>query len=189
MKKNIAIWASGTGSNAQKIIEYFQHDSTVRIALLVSNKKDIPFNLFSEKYSIPLLLLKKNDFFHSQDCIQLFTSYRIDLHVLAGFLWKIPDYLISNYPKKIINIHPSLLPKYGGKNMYGMHVHNAVFENKEKVSGISIHYVNEHFDEGELIFQKKVSIEDCNSPKDIQQRVLKLEHLYYAETIKKILLD
>jgi phosphoribosylglycinamide formyltransferase-1 len=186
--KNIAIWASGTGSNAKKIIDYFINHKQIRVSLLISNKPNIPFNNLSSDYDIPLLLLNSFDFYKSEILLENIKKYNIELHVLAGFLWKIPQYFIQENENKIINIHPALLPKYGGKGMYGMHIHKAVFENNENESGITIHYVNKNYDEGNVILQHSINIENTSSPAEIQENILKLEHQFFAPTIEKLLL-
>jgi len=186
--KNITIWASGTGSNAQKIIEYFSNHPNIKIALLISNKPNIPFNQFSQTYNIPLFVLQKSDFIDTNHVIELLEKYNIDLNVLAGFLWKIPSSIIQHYPNKIINIHPSLLPKYGGKGMFGANVHQAVWDNKEKESGITIHYVNANYDEGNIIYQESINIEQASNAQEIQKLVLTLEHKNFAPIVESVLI-
>ena len=149
----IAVFASGGGSNAQKIIEYFNNSRVATIALIVSNKPEAGVVTIAEKNTIPTLIIEKEKFLKGSGYTDDLKKEGIDLIVLAGFLWKIPASLIKAFPGKIINIHPALLPKHGGKGMYGFHVHQAVIDNKEKESGITIHYVDEQYDHGQPIFQ------------------------------------
>ena len=184
---NIAVFASGSGSNAQKIFEHFEHHSTLKVALLVCNKPEAYVIERAKKFGIPVLIVDKNSFSDENFLLSALKEYKIDFIVLAGFLWLIPAYLIKAYPDKMVNIHPALLPKYGGKGMHGAHVHKAVHENKEKESGISIHFVNEVYDSGKVIFQATCNVEGL-PPEDIAKEVLKLEHLHFPEVIEKILL-
>nr|MCU0323307.1 phosphoribosylglycinamide formyltransferase [Chitinophagaceae bacterium] len=151
--KNIAIFASGAGTNAAKIIEHFAKSASVKITLIVCNKPDAGVLTIAANHKIPSLLIEKENFFRGDAYLPQLKAGAIDFIVLAGFLWKVPEQLIAAFPNKIINIHPALLPKYGGKGMYGHFVHEAVIAHQEKESGITIHYVNEHFDEGKHIFQ------------------------------------
>jgi phosphoribosylglycinamide formyltransferase-1 len=184
--KKIAIFASGGGTNAQKIIEYFHRDKEIEIALVVSNKPNAYVLTRAVKNNIPTYLLDRESFYENRNVVGELRKYGIDHIILAGFLWLIPAYLIDLYPKKIINIHPALLPKYGGKGMYGIHVHRAVRENNESFSGISVHYVNQKYDEGELIFQASTKIDLSDSPYDIAEKVQKLEHKYFPMVIESI---
>lgn len=154
-KKNIVILASGTGSNAQKIINHFRSSSFAHIALIVSNKPDAGVLQIARQENIPTDLIDRQSFYHTDDFLLRLKALPADLIVLAGFLWKVPDNLLQAFPNQIINIHPALLPLYGGKGMYGMKVHQAVLAARDKESGITIHYTNEVYDEGEVILQKK----------------------------------
>ena len=185
--KKIAVFVSGTGSNTLKIFEYFKNKEIVEIALIVSNKKSA--GILSNKIviSIPKRIVSRTEFYDTNKLSTELQNQNIDLIVLAGFLWKIPDYLIHEFPNKIINIHPALLPKYGGKGMYGSHVHRAVFESSDTHSGMSIHFVNEFYDEGELIFQATCDVSDAKNPEEIAERVLALEHKYYPQIIEQVL--
>lgn len=183
----IAIFASGRGSNAKKIIHHFEDKNATSIALVVSNKKDAPVLALAEQHNIPTIVLTKSSFYHSKEILSSLQSFQIDFIALAGFLWLLPAYLIKAYPKKILNIHPALLPKYGGKGMYGMNVHHAVREAHEKHSGISIHYVNEHYDEGNILFQASCEIHQDDSAEDIAKKVQTLEHQYFPSVIEAIL--
>jgi len=185
--KNLAIFASGGGSNAEKIITYFKDKDTATVKLIFSNKQDAFVCTRAKNHGIPYSIFDKNDFQNEIYFLNILREQKIDFIILAGFLWKIPPYLINAFPKKIINIHPSLLPKYGGKGMYGKHVHQAVFNNFEKVSGITIHYVNDNYDEGSFILQKEVKLNILDTPKIIAEKVLKLEHLHFAKTIETLL--
>jgi formyltetrahydrofolate-dependent phosphoribosylglycinamide formyltransferase len=183
----VAIFASGTGTNAQKIIEYFKHHPSIKISLVVCNKPDAGVLKTAEQHYIPTLLIKKEQFFRGDAYVAELKIHHINFIVLAGFLWKVPAALIQAYPNKIINIHPALLPKYGGKGMYGHFVHEAVIANKEKESGITIHYVNEQFDEGEIIFQATCAINVTDTSETLAQKVHVLEHEHFASLIEQLL--
>ncbi len=184
---NIAIFASGAGSNAKKIIETFKGSTPVNIALIVCNKPGAGVLKIAADNQIPTLMIEKDKFFRGNDYVQELKEKGIDFIVLAGFLWKIPSALITAYPHKIINIHPALLPKYGGKGMYGQHVHEAVIANKEKESGISIHYVDELYDHGQTIFQATCPVYENDSPDTLAQRIHQLEHEHYPRVIGELL--
>ncbi|MCX6183136.1 MAG: phosphoribosylglycinamide formyltransferase [Bacteroidetes bacterium] len=183
---NIAVFASGSGSNAQKIFERFEQHSHIKVALLVCNKPEAYVIDRAKNFGIPVLLVDKSSFSDENFLLPALKKHNIEFIVLAGFLWLIPAYLIKAYPNKMVNIHPALLPKYGGKGMHGAHVHNAVYENKEKESGISIHFVNEIYDSGEVIFQATCLVEGLQ-PEEIANEVLKLEHHHFPEVIEKLL--
>jgi len=185
--KKIAVFASGAGSNAAKIIEKFKGHSSVTVSLVVCNKPGAGVLQIAEKNKIPTLLIDKEKFFRGNGYVDELKEKGIDLIVLAGFLWKLPGALIKAYPKKIINIHPALLPKYGGKGMYGQFVHETVLANKEKESGITIHYVDEHYDNGDIIFQAKCEVLENDTPDSLVQRIHKLEHEYYPKVIENLL--
>jgi phosphoribosylglycinamide formyltransferase 1 len=187
MKKNIAIFASGGGSNALKIIEHFLSSSKGNIALIVCNKANAGVLEIAEQFDIQTLIINKKDFYESEDILKTFEQHQIDFVVLAGFLWLMPAYLVKAFPQGIVNIHPALLPKYGGKGMYGHYVHEAVKAAGESESGMTIHYVNEHYDEGSIIFQATCLLESSDSPDDIARKVLALEHAHYAMVIEGIL--
>jgi phosphoribosylglycinamide formyltransferase-1 len=190
--KGIAIFASGAGSNAEKIIEHFaliKNSSSGRIVLIVCNKPQAGVLKIAEANNIPVLLIEKEKFFRGNGYADELKAAGIDFIVLAGFLWKIPSALIKAYPKKIVNIHPALLPKYGGKGMYGMHVHEAVIANKEKESGITIHYVDEVYDHGDIIFQAQCPVLRDDTPEVLARRIHILEHRHYPEIIEKIITE
>ncbi len=183
---NIAVFASGAGSNAQQIINYFKHHSAIRVALIVCNKQKAGVLNIAERELIPALIIKK-DTFEKTGYVPELIRFGIDFIVLAGFLWKIPSLLIKNYPDNIINIHPALLPSYGGKGMYGNAVHKAVVDGKEKESGITIHYVDEIYDNGKIIFQAKCSVDQEETPDSLASKIHILEHMYYPIEIERIL--
>jgi formyltetrahydrofolate-dependent phosphoribosylglycinamide formyltransferase len=183
---NVAIFASGGGSNAQQIINYFS-SSPVKIALVVCNKPGAGVLQVAAKEGIPSLLIDKEQFFNGDNYLPALQQHNIDFIVLAGFLWKVPDALVRAYPKKIINIHPALLPKYGGSGMYGRHVHEAVIHNKEKQSGITIHYVDELYDHGEIIFQATCAVEENDTAETLARKVQGLEHGYYGRVIEGVI--
>jgi len=181
----LAIFASGKGSNAEKIIEYFKNHQRIKVALILSNKKDAGVLGIALRHQIKTLLIGKDNFNHTDTYVQYLQNQGITHIVLAGFLWKVPDNLIQAFPKKIINIHPALLPKYGGKGMYGAHVHQAVINAGEKESGISIHLVDEEYDHGKTIFQAKVRVEATDTPESLAEKIHVLEHRHYPEVIRK----
>lgn len=184
--KNIAIMASGTGSNAQKIIEYFSDKTEATVRLIITNRKDAGVLSVAHRAKIPALVVSKESLEHSTTLLQDLDKYQIDFVVLAGFLLLIPPYLVHKYPHKMVNIHPALLPKYGGKGMYGMFVHEAVYRAKDLWSGITIHYVNEKYDEGSVVFQEKCEILPTDRPLDIAMKVLALEHAHYPAVIHRL---
>ena len=183
--KRIALLASGSGSNAENIIRYFSGNPEYIFPLIVSNKKDAYVHERAKNLDIPSFTLSK-DGFASGELLALLRKFEIDGIVLAGFLLKVPESLIEAYPDKIVNIHPALLPKYGGKGMYGHYVHEAVVENKETESGITIHYVNENYDEGRILFQAKCPVLPTDSPDDVAAKVHELEYKYFPEVIAKV---
>lgn len=183
--QKIAIFASGTGSNARKIVEYFQAHPNIEVALVISNKPTAPVLKMAAENQISTLIISKESFYQTEAILTALAQ--VDLIVLAGFLWLIPAYLIKHFPKKIINIHPALLPEYGGKGMYGKYVHQAVKAAGESHSGITIHYVNEVYDEGQIIFQESCELEADDTAEQIAQKVLALEHAHFAPVIEQLL--
>jgi phosphoribosylglycinamide formyltransferase 1 len=183
--KQIAIFASGTGTNAQAIIEHFKENKKACVSLIVTNNAQSGVLKIAAENNIKTAIVSKEGISDSERMKNLLKE--IDLIVLAGFLLLIPEHLVESFPKKIINIHPALLPKYGGKGMYGIKVHEAVKANNETETGITIHYVNEHFDEGEIIEQQKITINKDDSPIDIQRKVQQLEHEYFARCLERLL--
>ena len=184
--KNIAILASGAGSNAQKILEHFSDRMDISVCLIVSNKQEAGVLNIAKVASIDTFVVTRDSFYSSTDLLVELNKRNIDFIVLAGFLWLIPPYLIQHYPDRIINIHPALLPKYGGKGMYGHFVHEAVHLAKDNHSGITIHYVNEKYDEGSIVFQERCEILPSDQPEDIAKKVQVLEHLYYPTVIDQL---
>jgi phosphoribosylglycinamide formyltransferase-1 len=184
--KNIASLASGAGSNAQKIVEHFSDRMDIAVRLIVSNKKEAGVLNIAKLASIDTFVVTRDSFYSSTDLLVELNKRNIDFIVLAGFLWLIPPYLIQHYPDRIINIHPALLPKYGGKGMYGHFVHEAVYLAKDNHSGITIHYVNEKYDEGSIVFQERCEILPSDQPEDIAKKVQILEHLYYPTVIDQL---
>ena len=187
MMKRILIFASGSGTNTQKIIEYFQSHSNAQVVLVLTNKKDAKVIDRCKKLEIKSLYFSNNDFYHSNTVFNIIKSVQPDLIVLAGFLWKFPEYLLKEFPNRVINLHPALLPKYGGKGMYGMNVHRAVIKNKEKETGITIHYINENYDEGAIIFQKSFLVSEYDTPKTIASKIHELEYEFFPKVIEELL--
>ncbi len=183
---NIAIFASGTGSNARKIIEHFKNSPSVRVALVVSNKKDAGVLDIAHEHGIPTQVIDRKMFYETEDLLGILKKHGIEFIVLAGFLWLVPAYLVRAFPKKMVNIHPALLPKFGGKGMYGKHVHEAVKSANETETGITIHLVNEHYDEGDIVFQTKCPVLPDDTPGDIARRVLQLEHRHFPTIIAQL---
>lgn len=188
--KRIAVFASGTGTNAQRIIDHFSDGTkNALVALIVCNKPGAGVLQIAEKESIPSILIEKERFFRGDAYVPALQEKGVDFVVLAGFLWKIPQLLIDSFPRRIINIHPALLPKYGGKGMYGNFVHEAVIEAKERESGITIHYVDEHYDHGDVIFQATCSVDSTDDAHALSKKIHHLEHKHYPEIIERILKD
>jgi formyltetrahydrofolate-dependent phosphoribosylglycinamide formyltransferase len=183
----IAIFASGTGSNAQKIIDHFHGHPSIKIALIVTNNPLAGVLNIAKKEGLPTLIIEREKFLKGDAYLPELKEKNIQFIVLAGFLWKIPQKLIDKYPRHIINIHPALLPKYGGKGMYGKHVHYAVLSAGEKESGITIHYVDEHYDNGDVIFQEKCPVLPGDSIESLTERIHALEHKYYPQIIENVL--
>lgn len=183
--KRIALFASGSGTNAQNIIEYFSDNKEVVVDSLWSNKKDAFALKRAEKLGVDAFTFDRDSFYKTDKIAHRLEERKIDLIVLAGFLWLVPQNLIKNFT--IINIHPALLPKYGGKGMYGMNVHNAVIENGDSESGITIHYVNEKFDDGEIIFQARCPVDKTDKAEDVAEKVHQLEYQFFPEIIQKVL--
>lgn len=186
---NIAIFASGAGSNARKIIEYFANHTNIRVALVLSNNRSAGVLDIAKTHQIPIAICNKVTLQKEEEIMPLLHQFHIDFIALAGFMVLIPAYLTVAFQNRIINIHPALLPKYGGKGMYGMHVHEAVFQQQEKESGISIHFVNAKYDDGDIIFQEKINIENCENATEIASKVLACEHANYAKVIEKVVIE
>jgi phosphoribosylglycinamide formyltransferase-1 len=184
--KKIVLFASGNGTNAENIMNYFSQPVEGKVVAVFSNNEQAKVLDRASKFEVPTIIFSKEQF-HSEAILTKLLEINPDLIVLAGFLWKFPLHIITHFPNKVINIHPALLPKYGGKGMYGMHVHRAVLANKEKESGITIHYVNEHYDEGEFIFQKAVNIADCKTADEIAHKIHELEQQFFPSVILQVL--
>jgi phosphoribosylglycinamide formyltransferase-1 len=184
--KKIAIFASGGGSNAQRIINYFRNHDEIEVALIVSNDTNSGVVDRAQKEEVPFYILQSREL-EEEEFSEVLQALEIDFIVLAGFLKKIPQDIIDVYPNKVVNIHPALLPKYGGKGMYGMNVHKAVVNNNEKESGMTIHYVNENYDEGNIIEQYKVELLPSDTAEECARKVLELEHQYFAPCIEKLI--
>lgn len=188
MKKNIAIFASGSGSNAECISNYFFDNKLIDVKLFLTNNKTAGILERGYRLGVPTVVFNKQLFSKSDAIVELLKNQNIDFVVLAGFLWLIPQHLLEAFPNRIINIHPALLPKYGGKGMWGHHVHEAVVANKEAESGITIHLVNEYYDEGEQLFQASCDIDQTDTPEDVAAKVLKLEHEFFPKVIEEFVL-
>lgn len=183
--KHVAIFASGAGSNAANLIKYFTKNENLKIALIICNKSNAGVLSIAEQNHIPSLLIEKERFFRGDGYLPILAEYSIDFIILAGFLWKVPLSLIQAYPSKIVNIHPALLPKYGGKGMYGAHVHEAVVADHEKETGITIHLVDEIYDNGKILFQAKCDVMESDSPEQVAQKVHALEYAHFPKQIEK----
>lgn len=184
--KKIVIFASGTGSNAENIIHYFKNSSSNSVVAVFSNNENAKVLEKAKNLEVSTVVFSKDELY-GDFVLSKLNAFQPDLIVLAGFLLKFPEHIIAQYPNQIINIHPALLPKYGGKGMYGKRVHQAILDNRETETGITIHFVNEHYDEGGIIFQKTVSIIDCSSAEDIANKVHELEHRHFPEVINQLL--
>jgi len=187
MPKKLAIFASGSGSNAENICNYFTYSSDIEVVLICTNKQDAFIVKRANKLNIPVYIFTKYELNNFVELHKKLQSIDVDIIILAGFLLKLPAIMIDNYPNRIINIHPSLLPKYGGKGMYGNNIHKTVIEDKETESGISIHFVNQNYDEGEIILQEKCAISASETVETLIQKIHKLEHNYFPGAIEKIL--
>lgn len=183
----IAIFASGSGSNAERIIEYFESDNEVEITLILTNNPQAGVIERGRRLGVPVVIFDKKTFSGSEKIVDILKAQGIDWVILAGFLWLVPARLIRAFEGRIINIHPALLPKYGGKGMWGAYVHEAVINNKEKESGITIHYVNEHYDEGKVIFQTSCSIDETDSAEELAQKIHLLEYEHFPRVIEEVI--
>ena len=189
MKSKIAIFASGSGTNAEEIIKYFKHHEHIKVALILSNNPNAYVLQRAEKHQIPHYVFTREILYKEKLVDEVLRLNGINFIVLAGFMWLMPERFVKNYPNKIVNIHPALLPKYGGKGMYGSHVHEAVVQNKEKESGITIHWVNEEYDKGNVIFQTTCKISASDTPEDVANKVHKLEYEHYPKIIEKVIME
>ncbi len=187
MKKRIAIFASGSGSNAQKIMEHFKRSADAEVVLILTNNPQAYVLQRADNFEIPSHIFSRHEFYQTDAVIKLLKNLQVDLIVLAGFLWLVPPELLKAFPNKIINLHPALLPKFGGKGMYGDHVHKVVLEAKEEESGITIHFVNEKFDEGEVLHQSRFKIEPDDNLEMIKFKGQQLEHHHFPRVIEGLL--
>ena len=187
MKKRIAIFASGSGSNAQKIMEHFKRSSEAEVVLILTNNPQAYVLQRADNFEVPSHVFTRHEFYQTDDVIKLLKNLQVDLIVLAGFLWLVPVPLLKAFPNRIINLHPALLPKYGGAGMYGDHVHKAILANKEEESGITIHFVNEEFDEGEIIHQSRFKIDADDNLEVIKFKGQQLEHQHFPRVIESLL--
>jgi phosphoribosylglycinamide formyltransferase-1 len=186
--KNIAIFASGSGTNAENIITYFSTRNTAKVAIVLSNKRDSYVLERAAKHNVRSVFFDRKEFYVTGKVLRYLLLYKIDFIVLAGFLWLVPENILEQYNERIINIHPALLPGYGGKGMYGEYVHRAVIENREKESGISVHFVNKSYDEGDIIFQARCKIEPSDTPDTLAQKIHALEYEHYPKVIEDIVI-
>ena len=184
--KKVLLFASGTGSNVENIIRYFKNYHDITVVGVFTNNPNAKVLDKAKKYNVPTFIFDRDELSGGL-VLDKIEQLKPDLIVLAGFLWKFPEHIIAEYPNKIINIHPALLPKYGGKGMYGMKVHQTVLDNQDKETGITIHYVNEHYDEGGFIFQQNINIEGCASAEEIAAKIQELEHKHFPLIIAQIL--
>lgn len=187
MKKRIVIFASGSGTNAENIIKYFQRTQFAEVVLVLSNNKDAIVLERAKNLDVSPISFTKEELFSEEGVLKILKESKADLIVLAGFLLKFPEIILKVFPNRVINVHPALLPKYGGKGMYGNFVHEAVLKNKETETGITIHYVNENYDEGAIISQKKISLSESDTGQTIAQKVHKLEYEWFPKIIEEIL--
>ncbi|MES2426900.1 MAG: phosphoribosylglycinamide formyltransferase [Bacteroidota bacterium] len=187
MKKRIAIFASGSGSNAQKIMEHFKRSAEAEVVLVLTNNAQAYVLQRADNFEIPSHIFNRQEFYETDDVIRILKNLQVDLIVLAGFLWLVPQSLLAAFPNKIINLHPALLPKYGGKGMYGDNVHKAILEAGEEESGITIHFADAQFDEGEVIHQSKFKIEPGDTLEIIKFKGQQLEHLHFPKVIENLL--
>ena len=182
----LAIFASGSGTNAEQIIRHLQNNKKMKISLILSDKADAFVLQRAKNHNIKSIVFTKQELNDSDIVTNQLKKNEIDFIVLAGFMIKVPDKILAMYPDKIVNIHPALLPKHGGKGMYGMKVHQAVIDSKENKSGISIHYVNDKYDEGQIIFQTECSVNENDTPETLAEKIHKLEHEYYPRIIEEV---
>ncbi|WP_456313813.1 phosphoribosylglycinamide formyltransferase [Pseudomonas shirazensis] len=184
--KKIIVFASGSGTNAENIIKYFAASKIANVVSVFTNNGSAKVIERAKNHQIPVEIFSKNELL-DRNVLQKIQEIDPDLIVLAGFLLKFPEHIVEQYPNKIINIHPALLPNYGGKGMYGMHIHRAIVNNKEKETGISIHYVNENYDEGGIIFQQNIALTEDDTPETVAEKIHELEQKHFPEIIQTIL--
>jgi phosphoribosylglycinamide formyltransferase 1 len=185
--KNIAIFASGSGTNAENLIRFFRTSPYGRVRLVLTNRPDAGVISRAHSLETETIVFNRNQFYNSDDVVDLLVERGIDFVVLAGFLWLVPDNILKSFENKIVNIHPALLPKYGGKGMYGSRVHREVIEAGETESGITIHYLNQAYDEGDIIFQATCSVEKDDSPEKLAGKIHELEYRHFPEVVEQLL--
>lgn len=186
---NIAILASGSGTNAENIIRYFSQHDTIKVSLVISNKHDAYVLQRASNLQVDAITISAKEWKDEQQVSAILDRYEIDFLVLAGYLLLIPSWLVKRYAGKIVNIHPALLPSYGGKGMYGDHVHNAVIAAGDRESGITIHHVNEHYDQGDVIFQARCPVYPADTPQTLATRIHELEYRHFPEVIEKVIME
>lgn len=186
--KNIAIFASGSGTNAENIIKYFSTKNTAKVSLVLSNKRDAGVLKRAEAFGVKTVVFDREDFYNKGRVLGLLLEEKVEFIVLAGFLWLVPEDILKHYPRRMVNIHPALLPRHGGKGMYGERVHKSVIEDKDTETGITIHYVNEVYDNGDIIFQAKCRVDSDDTPDSLASKVHVLEYRYFPEIIEKLIL-
>ncbi|MEN3323654.1 phosphoribosylglycinamide formyltransferase [Mariniflexile soesokkakense] len=187
--KRIVIFASGSGTNAENLIKFFHNRENASVILVLTNNPHAKVLDRCKTLEVSALSFNKIAFTKTNDVLNILKASKPDLIILAGFLWKFPEFILNEFPNKVINVHPALLPKYGGKGMYGMHVHETVVANKEPETGITIHYVNEHYDEGAIIFQAKCTVEKNDSAKDVATKIHELEMEHFPKIVENLLLN
>jgi phosphoribosylglycinamide formyltransferase-1 len=185
--KRIVIFASGNGTNAENLIKFFHNRENASVIQVLTNNSRAKVLSRGKKLNVNTLSFSKQEFFKTNEILKKLLEQQTDLIVLAGFLWKFPENILKEFPNKVINIHPALLPKYGGKGMYGMHIHEAIVNNNEKETGITIHYVNENYDEGAIIFQAKCDVNPSDTAEDVANKIHKLEMKHFPEVVESIL--
>lgn len=187
LMKKIAIFASGNGSNAERIFDYFVKKKSAEVSLILTNNPTAGVLIRAEKLGVPSVVFNRKEFSELDMISELLLDKQIDLVVLAGFLWLVPNNILSAFRHRIVNIHPALLPKYGGKGMYGEHVHKSVIDSGDSKSGITIHYVNEKYDDGQILFQAEVSVESSDTPDSLAAKIHELEYTHFPVVIERIL--
>lgn len=185
MSIKITIFASGNGSNAENIINYFKNHPKIEVSMVLSNNKKAGVIQKVAKLNVPFHIFSRDDLYNTHRVLELIKD--TDWIILAGFLWKFPENILNNFPDRVINIHPALLPKYGGKGMYGLHIHQAVVDNKEKETGITIHYVNENYDEGKIIFQTKTEVSVTDTAEDVAKKIHLLEQNFFPKVVEELI--
>ncbi len=185
--KRIVIFASGSGSNAENLIHFFNNQDNATVTQVLSNNPKAKVLERAKKLQVSALSFNKIALIETDDVLNILKASKPDIIVLAGFLWKFPEHILNAFPNKVINVHPALLPKFGGKGMYGMHVHRAVVTNKETETGITIHYVNEHYDEGAIIFQAKCPVEAKDTAEDVATKIHELEMEHFPKIVNQLL--